>query len=361
MSYAALVALPSLGAFAESQPRCRPISEPAPGAWDWAAFATVEIDPRVELLCVVHVLSGRGVGEAEQAPLVARRFAAWSRHPVVRRYRAEARHALPRWMELLLHASPPPGLSLEAAIPESVLGGVGGGPAARIIVAELEDFSLVSSFSEFHAAQRPSHERALALARRELASGLDPRALAVYLGVAPRKKYRFLVAGLCRKDGASMAMRQFPDLVVETRYRDEGSDAQYSLGGVGSSLAHELAHEVTRPWSERHAAQVSALAGRRPEGCNDDADTGWTSCLDEHVVRSVEHRLWRRAARAGRPTPEISFDFKEFPFYETLVAALDEYEARRTCFPTLGHFYPRLVEAMRVEMVSWRRSSERKP
>jgi 3'-phosphoadenosine 5'-phosphosulfate sulfotransferase len=71
----------------------------------------------------------------------------------------------------------------------------------------------------------------------------------------------------------------------------------------------------------------------------------WDICVDEHVVRAINIRLNAMGISEAEAQRLLESDLRAgFTYVTHLTERLKEYEDNRDAYPTLGHFFPRIVE-----------------
>ena len=223
---------------------------------------TLGIDPRVELLSMVQALATRQARPRYGAEAAAR-FKPWEDHAAVRRYARWQAKGVPGMsvMELMLRLSPPPGLAARGLDAGGFTGRLGGPEEVEAFLRELREFSARAGFPAFHARRRRRHDALVSAARAELSLGVDPRAMSAYLGAPFPEKLTILIAPHFDGGRYRLAMFSSSGTIVEARFRSRSGS--FRLGDFGSSVAHELAHGVTRRWRAATPARWRASRGRR--------------------------------------------------------------------------------------------------
>ncbi|MCM2303921.1 MAG: DUF4932 domain-containing protein [Elusimicrobia bacterium] len=330
---------------------------PGPGG---AAEIVMKVDPRVELLCVLHLLSGRpGAGAVPASPYrqdAERWFAGLSTHPAVAQAASllgrDRRVNLPA--ELVLRLSEPPDMYARDPVPGGYLDAAGGEEAVDRFIEALGDFARASRFMEFYEAHREDYRAFAAQAEAEALASISPKAVQAYVGSPLGARYFFPLAPLLAEEHAANFSLQQHDRVEEVRLRPARYSSerghQFLLDHFGSSLAHELVHTVTNPL----VSSFDAKGAKAPAGCNDRSGGSWSGCIEEHLVYAVTLRIL--AQELGEPHYDEMADrymLRGFPYLKLLGERLKEYEAERGRYKTLKEFYPRLepvfVEALPKE------------
>lgn len=307
------------------------------------------VDPRFELLAVVHLLAG---GQDEDgfawdgsvyARDVREAFAPHAKHPAVAAYRrlrrgglnaVEAQRVVSR-LGPLPKLEAPPGPSDE-----------------RALLKALQSFAADSRFAEFFEAHRPLYDEYAAEVSSALARLDYPAMLEDYTGLRVSARYTIVLCPLrdSRSNFNDVQCAPAPSghrvLSAVGASGVEGGRHRFDLAARRWDVWHELGHTLLDRRLHEHAAAVAAtarLAGRDPSACYGD----WASCLREHVVQGLAFRVlaWAHAnGRAPEPVWSPAVKAGKLPHIEAVVARLAEYEARRSEYPTLARYYPRLLD-----------------
>lgn len=325
----------------------------------WAAPAPIvrfEVDPRVELLGVVHLLADPEEARlrfADDPPAYVREaerfFAGMSGHPVVARFRRMLVRGLPAVVQgrVVLLLTPPPDLAPIAPLKDQAAM-AGGKEEEETFLRELRDFSTRSRFMEFFASEGKAHRRFIEQAGREYVQGQSLGAVSAYLGVRFEDRYRFLLTPLLPGTfGISVRLKagaRFDRFIIR-RAASGGGRPRFDFDAFGNSAAHDLAHTPLDPIMKRFEGEISALAGGPPAGCNDSAVPTWQGCITEHLVYAVTFRAMALEGKEERFKEELkAYAGAGYPYLEPLCERLTAYEADRALYPTLEDFFPRLLE-----------------
>jgi hypothetical protein len=126
---------------------------------------------------------------------------------------------------------------------------------------------------------------------------------------------------------------------------DRRADREYFLKDrVPITIWHQLEHGTIDILADLHRAEISRKRGaykKLPWDCF----SSWENCVKENVVRAVYLRL--AALDLGEAVAKRALDDEpaaQWPRMGALLERLKEYEADRKRWPTLAHFYPRLLE-----------------
>jgi hypothetical protein len=332
--------------------------------------AVVTVDPRIELFNVILYLS-EFRGFAGNSPLtrlsfpyldeVQSRFGAFRGHPVIRQYETMAERGF--WLthppSAMLHLSDPPRLVEDIPVNAFTVQMAGGRAPLDAFLAGARRFAAETDFMSWVHGQTAFHER---LARRylERMEWDYVQDLVDYHGDR-RESYTLILAPLShgggfgprvlRPDGRYDAYAVIGPRAAEGGLLDFGS---------GQSMRylfwHEFSHSHVNHLTDLHLGRlmgpVTLLEGHLREQV--EAYVPWevhvSDWVSEHVVRAVTTRLTHRMVGPAEAEAALRREVERFPHVGEVCERLVEYEEDRARYPTLGMFYPRLVEVF--EMVA---------
>lgn len=338
----------------------------APFAQAGPRAMSVTVDPRLELLAVVHVLAREHGGlrtphgpsfalnGLPYAREVERRFRPFRADPAVLAYL----HLNPRGLDApsglalmsesfdraTLEFSPrvlPSHFSNEFSVDN---------PAQRAALVdfgrELSAFAKRSRFLEFFESRKPDFEALTSMVEKDL-QGRDLAAeFERYAGIPVQADIVMYVCPLFTDFASSIDHRPaVPRISAYIRPLIVRGRPVFEYSGVQRKIWQELAHAAVDSLSETYGAQVAqseALFKRLPNGGRCDF---WRNCVRQFVARAVGFRLLQVY---GKPDPKELAAQENPQTYDRITRAvterLVEFESKRGQYPTLREFYPRLLE-----------------
>lgn len=309
----------------------------------------MSVDPRVELLSVLHMLGRPPEAASGPAPPYRRDaerwFSAFSTHAAVAQAAALRTGGggvdLPA--ELVLRLSDPPDMYAPDPIPEGYVVAAGGEEGVDRFIEALNDFARASRFTAFYNAHRAVYRDFAAQAEAEALASISPKAVRAYVGSPMSARYYFALAPLLsERDAGNFSLPRHGRL-EEVRLRPSryspSRGHRFLFDHFGSSLAHELVHTVINPL----VASFDAKGAKAPAGCNDQTGNSWSGCIQEHLVYAVTMRILAQdLGEALYGEMADRYKSRGFPYLVLLGERLKEYEADRARYKTLREFYPRL-------------------
>lgn len=321
----------------------------------------VEVDPRHELISIVHYISGfkiegwqlKTVLDFDYARNAETWFSPYRNHPAVKRFEeiSEGGFTLSAPMAAMLHVSHPPDLVLVHPLPEGTAKRSGGEKSFREFMALLSDFAVTSRFAEFRSNNQAAYMSMVSGYREKLGGRDYVSLLERYMGY-PQHSYNVILnpllgpfnigSRIVHEDGLSDIYNISGPKSVE-----QGQLVFGSADGIRNLIWHEFAHSYTNPLVEEHREALeksSALFEPMKAYMARSGYPEWTGCVDEHIVRAVNIRLCDLEISAEEAQRLLDMDLKNgFVFVPHLLELLKDYEADRVQYPALNHFFPRIT------------------
>lgn len=321
------------------------------------ASVAVTVDPRIELMTIVQLLSGYEVltrVDSAYRREVERRFAPFREHRAVQLYAGmrRARFTYDAVPQAILAFTAPPELRPRAEPPESALRRAGGKLKLGEFMEALRDFAQQSQFAEFFAAQRETYERALAGLRQDVERAVAP--LRAYSGV--ELEGCTLIAGLLIHNGgfqATLAGREGQKnfAIIGTLGAADGVPVFSKGGSVTYLVHHEFSHSYVNPWVEKNEGELqkyAALYAPIKAAMAKEAYNNWLTAEHEHIVRAITVRLaYQRSQEAGDRVLKNE-EARGFKYVRALAEKLKEYEAARKRYPVITDFFPELIRVFKT-------------
>lgn len=310
----------------------------------------VRLDPGIELLGALDLLSPGPKPRHPYARAVAAAFAAFKAHPAVALNAALAAGDPDgsRRKDALLRRSAPPALAFDERMSAN-RGEDERTGALEPWLAAARSFARDARFLEGFAAREALLARELAGLRARAAEAGWIEKLERYTGEAYDGVYVLAASPLCRDGGVLNRVWTLDDgtgritsLVKLEASRSGG--LTFVDPDLDACVWHELAHGVLDLTADLHDYERRDvpldLGPKLSRNCRH-----WLHGLREHLVRAVMLRLI--ALESGEKASAKAYEEEGFsakPYLGAFVERLKEFERSRREFPTLSDFYPRLVE-----------------
>ena len=322
----------------------------------------VSVDPRIELLLVVQLLSeydGLTKFDIGFISTVNDWFSSYSQHDAVKMFRDITSEGIyfDAYPTAMLYLSDPPELSQMPSFDNQndtyVAHAFGGTNKVSEFAALLRDFVAKSNYMEFFTTNRSYYDSLTSKLSEEMSSIDCIEVLENYFGMN-QNSYNLILSPLLHAGGFGPR--------VSTR---DGALDIYSIIGPLSSVAgmpmfgtglsifvniwHEFGHSFVNPLTETHHDRVSRcthLYEPIQSNMKNMGYSSWGNCVNEHVIRAVVVRLVHQ---------ELDLEFadellkterdRSFAYIDPLCDKLRRYETSRDRYQNFGDFYPELLAA----------------
>lgn len=319
----------------------------------------VAVDPRLELLAVVQLLSGYG----ERLGLITRfefpykrdvieYFSAYKNHRAVQLFTEMSKggfsfDAPPAGM---LYLSDPPDLNTQLAFTDYLNRRAGGQKRLNQFVTSLRDFARKTQFMTFFKSHQETYRQIVANARAKM-EGIDyVGTLESYYGTK-HHSYNIILVPLFvggfghrvdRPDGTCDIYNICGPMNIENDLPVFGTAESFR------DLAwHEFGHSFVVPTMDKlrsSIAKYSSLYEPIADRMKKQAYPSWEICVNEHLVRAVTTRLaYREMGREAGEKALLYEKTKGFFYVEALCERLEQYETARDRYRTFADFSGELI------------------
>ena len=333
----------------------------------------VGVDPRMELLAAVQLLSGYG----EKYPGIITRygfpykadmatyFAPYRNHRAVKLFAEMSdRFSYDAPPEAMLHLTDPPTLSVRIPFTDYLKMRASGDKnldrAEALNAGEkrlqefadaLRNFARESDFQAFYDAHKGTYKAIWKTMDKELEGSSDwMSALEQYYGQS-QASYNIIICPMFHPGGygprlESKGKSEVYEICGPSGVKD-GLPAFGDKKTIRHLAWHEFGHSFVNPLSERFWRELeasSSLLKPIEQKMSKQAYGQWGNCVNEHIIRAVEIRLM--VQQQGKGAEEILIceeRVRGFAYIEPLCRKLEEYEQHRDKYPTFESFYPQII------------------
>ncbi len=320
---------------------------------------SISIDPRIELLSTVQVLSGYPLVNSGSAysKEIREYFHSFVSHPAViytdSLYKAGFSYDAPP--SFMLQLSGVPDLHLKTDNPEYTYVSHRAGGTDKLITYrnDLQQFALTSSFDEFWKSKSDYYRQIVETTTREMGRKDLVEWIENYYNET-QHSYHIILSPLFDKQNYGPKITQ-PD----------GKAAVYSCNGLTRYkndipyidslqtrylVLHEFSHSFVNPNTEKHLEQVNRydhLFAPIQEWMARIAYNTWQTCVNEHVVRAVVIRLTELHVGKEEAHKLVSHELQNnFVYIEPILQKLKEFEVKRDEEKiAFSDFFPEILEA----------------
>jgi hypothetical protein len=326
----------------------------------------VSVDPRIELLSVIQLLSGYVVGASlvNTDATTYRRdldvyFAAHRGHLAVmifaKIYPKGFRFDVPP--KAMLYFSDPPELIERQPVPDDIMQKAGGEEQFSQFINALRDFARKTKFMKFYNAHRKNYQR-MVEGMRERTKSIDlVGVLENYYGMK-QHSYNVMLMPLTIELGYGVNVQRSDETLdiyqMIGRSTVKNGSPVFGEGGtftLQNIVWHEFSHSFVNPLTTKHKAEVlkyASLYEPISQQMKAQAYPDWERAVNEHIIRALTSRFAAREINKEVGEKELQEDKKKgFIYIEPLIERLKEYENQRDKYRTFAEFYPHLIDVFR--------------
>lgn len=333
-------------------------------AQDKSHTINVTVDPRIELLAAVQILSGYNelTGlisryDTEYKQELIEYFSPYKEHPAVAHFKqlATAGFTYDAPAAAMLYLSDPPEFEMVKPFAEYLLFRAWGRENLMKFVTSMRYFAAETDFMTFYNNHRETYDQIVEEVKATMAGGDYIATLEDYYGLR-QNSYNIILAPLFHHGGFG------PRLLCDDGTYDiynicgpVGANGGYPVFGSAEDFKylawHEFSHSFVNPVTDKFQNEVNqyaALYKPLAEKMTAMAYPDWKHCVYEHLVRAANVRFsyLEDGEKAGRKSMRDEKN-KGFAYVELIAKRLKEYENNRDKYPTLEDFYPRIIDLFR--------------
>lgn len=338
-----------------------------------AASINVNVDPRIELLSVIQIISDYHSRyylmtnyDFEYKHDVIDYFSQYKDHQAVKLF--DKMSHLPygffnfhRPPELMIHPSDPPGLLIQHSIPKAVITSSDlrtliplFPDMARLIefIDALRNFYIETDFMNFYDKHIEFYRTVSADVKDEL-SQFDINELEEYFGIR-QNSYNIVLAPLFHDGGFATKI-----LLDDGKYDiysiigpTDSIDGKPSFGDY-KRLTKLCLHEYNHSFIELETnyelfKPYRSLYNPIKKQMKANAYPNWMFCVEEHIVRAVVIRLISKELGEEVGADQIEQEINHgFIYISGICDKLKQFENQRDLYPTLVDFYPEIAKVFK--------------
>ena len=317
----------------------------------------VKVDPRIELLTVVQVLSDYDVltnKEFNYQTEMEDYFSEYRNHSAVKLFKKMRKggFSYDAPPAVMLYLSEPSQLKIERQLTDYLKRRAGGERRLKRFIKELRDFAEESNFMAFYEEHSEFYQDLVNQVKNKTKGENYAVTLEDYYG-NKQKSYNIILAPLFHPGGYGPRIKE--DKLTYSIYNICGPIAKNNgQPDFGSSqrfkyLAwHEFSHSFINPLTAQHSKQVnkySELLKPIADKMKQQAYGNWETVVNEHIVRAVTARL--SYLKEGKQAAEQALAKEKqngFIYIDALYKALARYENNRDEYSSITEFYPELIQ-----------------
>ena len=322
----------------------------------------ISIDPRIELISVVQLLSDYPLlsqHDFQYKKGVLKYFSPYKSLPAVQKFKemSEKGFSYDAPPAAMLYLSDPP--ELKNVLPftnfNDIVGRAGGEENLKAFIGDLRDFAIKSDFMDFFNAHKDYYSTLVRNVETNLGKYKDMTILGDFYGVS-KNSYNIIIATLYPNGGYGPQIESEP-----SKY-----DLYCIIGPFFSKdtlkliVWHEFSHSFINPVTAQYIDEVNKyfkiflpIIGKDISGS--EAYLHWKYYVSENIVRAVVDKLNEEAIEQefGKDVAEkLSSEtllYKDivkhgFIYIRGIYDLLDNYEKNRDNYPTFIDFYPEILD-----------------
>ena len=323
----------------------------------------VAIDPRIELLSVVRMLSGRSENGRQAKEMryrddVLAYFDKFKGHRAVSSFAKlfDSNFNYDAFPNLMILFSAPPELSQNAPYTDYLIKRARGKEALDVFMKDLRDFARESDFMKFFGENGKYYEKVVAATVLCMDGKNDADTMEKYFGMK-QGGYNIILAQILRGGGGYGARLSRDDKTFDIYNiagpEGVGKDGLPFFGSPESFrqlIWHEFGHSFVNPACEKLAAEVvasSTLLAPIADKMTKQAYPDWETCVNEHIIRAVCARLSALESGDDRALEELIRNRTNgFVYIDFICELLKKYEGDRVKYKTFADFCPVILTAL---------------
>ena len=317
----------------------------------------IAIDPRMELLTVVQLLSNYPIikRDVPYSKDVVNYFESFSSHEAVIMtdslfYKGFSYHIPPTFM---LHLSQPPELEQKITFTDDLKKRSGGGDNLKQFQKSIKQFTSISNFETFWNSKISLYNQILDLTIADLGEMDIVKILEDYFNETYNGYNVTISPSFGGGYGPSITDTDGNTIIYGClSTTDVKDDIPYLRGWrLAGFVWHEFGHSFVNPLTDKHSDKVASL-DKLFEPIKEDmtksAYGAWSSCVNEHVVRAVVVRLCELHVHSQLSKAILEDELRQhFIYIEPLIEKLKDFENQRSKSNiTFTEYYPELLNAL---------------
>lgn len=320
----------------------------------------VYVDPRIELLYTVELLSGysvTGYYNTQYKKEILDYFSAFKSHPAVKKFKEMSRRgfgydAPPAAMLCL--SNPP---ELKIVIPfektnNEIIDRAGGEKNLESFVDTLRDFAIKTNFMDFFNAHKVLYSKYVdRLKSEEFNIYRNASILEDFYGVS-NNSYNIILEPLAIGGGYASRIESEPSKFDIYAILEAGDYINYNTYHLSEILMnytwHEFSHSFVNPITEKYRDEVNKYSKLfRPiaKVMRNQAYGKWEICVNEHIVRAVVAKLVEKYI--SKDDAEFILSREEhagFIYIRGIYNIIDKYDKNRDKYKTFEDIYPEILD-----------------
>ena len=314
----------------------------------------ISVDPRIELLSTIQILSNYQVinRESDYSKEIQAYFNKFSTLDAVTFTDQLTNFAYDAPAGFILYFSQPPDLKQLLPYSDYLVKRAGGKENLDHYRKSIEQFAKKSDFEKFWNSKLDFYNNMLELTAEE-AKDADPVKIIEDYFNEKRNSYNIIIAPLFNGHNYGTRLpavnNKFDIYSCITPFRSKDGIPYISKESVISTVCHEFSHSFVNPETEKYADRIESFSQLLEPIKNEMARiaySNWSICVNEHIIRAIGVRIEEIYKNQAKSQALMNQEkSKRFIYIEPLVEKLKEYEKQRdTKHITFSEFVPRLLD-----------------
>lgn len=322
-------------------------------------IVNISVDPRIELLSVVQLLSDYPLltrSDFQYKREMIKYFSSFKSHPAVKKFieMSNINFYYDAPSTVMLFLSNPPELKFVTPFTDYIIGRAGGKENLESFIEALRDFAIKSNFMDFFNAHKDFYTILIKDTETILGNYKDVSMLESFYGIS-KNSYNIIITPLSSHGYGSkveIEPSKFDIYAIIGAGYIKVNKPIYSPEPLRSLVWHEFSHSFVNPITEKYRNEVNKysklflpikdIMERRAYG-------EWEVCVNEHIVRAVVIKFNEKVIVQDTDevigqlvAEEMLSDEVEngFVYIRGIYDLLNVYENNRDKYPTFVDFYP---------------------
>lgn len=317
----------------------------------------ISIDPRMELLAAIHVLSANKDLSNRNLPYskdILNYFKSFSSQEAVKqteRLLQEYSFSYDAPVNFMLCLSGLPELEPDIKYSDYLSGRSGGSDNLEQYRKSMIQFAQISDFQTFWNSKIALYNQILDLTIAEIEGKDLVEILESYYNETKGSYNVLITPAFYGGKGAMFPQSDGKDNIyasVSTDYNTKDGVPYLDRNNLLYYVWHEFGHSFVNPLTRKYIDEVNAV-GKLFEPIKNvmskEAYTTWESCVNEHIIRAIQIRLVERNLGVQQARELLNNELtNRYIYIEPLIEILKEFEKQRDEKQiTFSDFYPQLI------------------
>lgn len=330
-----------------------------------AKIVNVSVDPRIELLSAVQLLSNYSLLTQlnfQYKKEMLDYFSSFKSHPAVTKFiemsNMDFNYDAPPTAMLFL--SNPPELKIVTPFTDYIIGRAGGKENLEAFIEDLRDFAVKSNFMDFSNAHEDFYSILIKDTEAKLGDYKDVSILENFYGIS-QNSYNIIFAPISLSGGYGPKVEIEPSKydiysIIGPYYVQRDIPIFYSGEVLRQIVWHVFSYSFVNPIMEKYIDEVnkySKLFLPIKDIMEKMAYPQWEYCVNEHIIRAVVAKFTEKVIEQdfGQDVAEVMLseiillnEVKNgFVYIRGIYELLNVYENNRDKYPTFIDFYPEIL------------------